>query len=348
MLLYIHIPFCDSKCFYCSFNSYTTKHHLKDEYIDALLKQLKYELKRFDVKSFESIFIGGGTPSTLKSKYYKKIFKTIEPFIDSDIEITIEANPNSATKEWLKDIKDIGVNRVSFGAQSFNDEKLRFLGRAHSSKDTIKAVYNAKDIGFENISIDLIYDCSIDTKKMVEADIKMALNLPINHISTYALTLEENTLFFKKRWVKKDDDDLAYFVANLIKDRFIQYEVSNFGIYFSKHNIGYWQHKDYIGVGSGAVGFLKDKRFYTKSSLEDYIKNPFNTETENLSKKDLLIEKIFLGLRAIFGIDMKILDTKILKRVDILKSEGKIYEKKGKIYNKNLFLADEIALFLIE
>lgn len=348
MLLYIHIPFCDSKCFYCSFNSYTKKHYLKKEYIKALLKQLDFELKKIKKNEIESIFIGGGTPSTLEANYYEEIFKKIEPYLKKDIEITIEANPNSVKKEWLRDIKSLGLNRVSFGVQSFDEKKLKFLGRAHSSKEAISAVENAFSVGFENISIDLIYETILDTKELLEKDIKIALNLPINHISAYALTLEENTPFFNRKDVKKDDESLGYFIAGLITKKFPQYEISNFGLYKSKHNLGYWMLKDYIGVGAGAVGFYKNQRFYTQNSLEDYIKNPTKKEVENLTNEDLITEKIFLGFRSIVGVKKSILNESMLKRAQILIKNGKIYEKDKKLYNKNLFLADEISLYILQ
>lgn len=349
MLLYIHIPFCDSKCFYCSFNSYTQKHYLKDDYIKALLKQIDFELKRFDVKKeeIETIFIGGGTPSVLQAKYYEKIFKKIEPFFKKDIEITIEANPNSAKYEWLKAVKDLGVNRVSFGVQSFDDNKLKFLGRAHNKKDAVAAVKNAFKAGFENISLDIIYESALDTKELLKKDIDLALSLPINHISAYALTLEENTPFFNKKEVKKDDESMGYFVAEMINKKFPQYEISNFGSYQSKHNLGYWRLKEYIGVGAGAVGFSKNQRFYTQNSLDEYIKNPTRVDIEHLSHNDLIVEKIFLGFRSIIGVKKDILNDEMIKKADILIKNGKISEKNGKLYNKNFFLADEISLYII-
>ena len=346
MLLYIHIPFCDSKCHYCSFNSFTKNHHLKKDYIKALLKQLNFEFERFKVnKNIESVFIGGGTPSVLDVKYYEEIFKIVSPHFKDNIEITIEANPNSATYEWLKNIKEFGINRVSFGVQSFNDKKLKFLGRSHNSKDALKAINNAQKSGFENISIDIIYDTALDNKELLKKDIDLALSLPINHISAYSLTIEENTLFENKKDVKKSDENIGYFLKKIIP--FEQYEVSNFGKYKCFHNIGYWKLKDYIGVGAGAVGFLKNKRFYPKNDLFEYIKDPLDIKVENLTQKEITVEKIFLGFRSFIGVDKKILNKDMEKRAKILIKENKLYEKNGKIYNKNFFLADEISLFIL-
>ena len=343
MLLYIHIPFCDSKCHYCSFNSFTQNHHLKKSYFESLLTQLEFEIKRFDLKKnqIESIFVGGGTPSTIKPTYYEKLFEKIAPYIKKDAEITFEANPNSATKEWLKGIKELGANRVSFGVQSFDEKKLKFLGRSHSFKDAIRAINDAKSVGFEKINIDIIYDTKLDTKKLLKDDIKTALTLPISHISAYSLTIEKNT-YFENKDVKKDDEYIGYYIKELIP--FEQYEVSNFGQHKSIHNMGYWRLKDYIGVGCGAVGFSKNRRFYPYTDLNEYIKNPTAIKEEILSDEDIRVEKIFLGLRSCVGVDIDILDE---KKVKILEDEGKIYKKGSKIFNTNYFVADEIALFLI-
>jgi len=170
MLLYIHIPFCDSKCHYCSFNSYVDKFHLKQQYMQAVLKQLKSDIALYNVakESIETIFIGGGTPSTVEASLYEPIFSYIKPYLSKDPEITTEANPNSASKQWIKGMFLLGVNRISFGVQSFNDTKLKFLNRAHNTQEAISVVQNAKDIGIDNISLDLIYATNMDTKEMLQ------------------------------------------------------------------------------------------------------------------------------------------------------------------------------------
>ena len=350
MLLYIHIPYCDSKCYYCSFNSYTDKFYSRENYILALIKQLEFELKRFRVKAcnIESIFIGGGTPSTITPKLYEYIFKTLEPFIKSGAEITIEANPNSATLSWLSGVYELGVNRVSFGVQSFNNRKLKALNRSHSANQAINVVKNAKKVGFNHISLDLIYNYMNDTKEILKRDIDIAFNLPIDHISAYELTIEDGTKFSLTPEVKQEDNDLAFFIADEIKRRgFEHYEISNFGKYKSYHNRGYWQLKDYIGVGAGAVGFKKDRRYYPSINIDNYIKNPLDIREEILTKEDILTEKIFLGLRSNIGIDETILNKDIVKKADFLVEKGKLI-KDGKVYkNINFFLSDEIALYLL-
>lgn len=349
MLLYIHIPFCDSKCSYCAFNSYVDKFHLKQAYMSALITQLQFELKRFHVKKqeIETIFIGGGTPSTVSPKLYKPLFDLLQPYLKKNIEITSEANPNSATKEWLKGMKDLGVNRISFGTQSFNAEKLKLLNRAHSAQQAIESVHNASQVGFQNISLDLIYATLGDTKELLEFDIKTAFSLPINHISAYALTIEEGTAFESKPEMSKEQLELTNWIFEEIKHHgFEQYEISNFGSYKSLHNMGYWNYKDYIGLGAGAVGKLDTKRFYPQTVIEKYIENPNIIKEEILSEEDMRIEKIFLGFRSFIGVNASILEKEEYKRAMILVEEAKLSFLNNIFYNKEFLLADEITLFI--
>jgi len=221
--------------------------------MQALYTQLSFELKRFDVKrkQIKTLFIGGGTPSTVDSELYKPIFELLEPYLQDDAEITTEANPNSATKEWLKGMKSLGVNRVSFGVQSFNSDKLKSLNRAHTPQQAKEGVIYAKEIGFEHLSLDLIYNYQGDTQELLLNDIEEAFSLPIDHISAYELTIEDGTKFSTTPEVKQENEDLAFFVADEIKKRgFTHYEISNFGSYQSRHNKGYWELEDYIGAGA--------------------------------------------------------------------------------------------------
>jgi len=347
MLLYLHIPFCDSKCSYCSFNSFTNLEHLYKDYMEALYISLKEELQ--NVKKLETIFIGGGTPSVIEPKYYEKIFNLLSPYIKDSIEITTEANPNSATKDWLKGMYNLGVNRVSFGVQSFNDKKLKILNRAHTKIDAIDAINNSFNIGFKNISLDIIYDLYIDTKELLVDDLKTAFNLPINHISCYELTIEKATPFSKQTGIKKESEELGFFIRDYIINRgFSQYEVSNYGTYHSRHNLGYWEHKNYLGVGAGAVGFIDNKRYYPHTNIEKFIKEPYFRRVENLTKDDILTEKIFLGFRSIVGVKQDILSKSMQKRASILLKEGKLELQNGIYFNKEYFLSDELALFIMQ
>jgi len=311
--------------------------------------QLDFELKRFSAtkNSIQTVFIGGGTPSTIEPYMYRDIFKKLEPYLTKDAEITSEANPNSATYEWLFGMYELGVNRISFGVQSFDKNKLKLLNRSHSPKQARDAILHAKDVGFENISLDLIYATLGDTKELLLEDIQTASNLPINHLSAYALTIEQNTPFEKKPHLSlEDSNSQRWFLQKIEEFGFKQYEISNFGSYQSKHNLGYWEYKDYIGLGSGAVGKLNMQRFYPHTIVEEYINNPLDIKVETLSKEDKKFEQIFLGFRSVVGVREDILDTNELQKAYILTDEEKIYYKNGVFYNKDYFLADEITLFL--
>jgi oxygen-independent coproporphyrinogen-3 oxidase len=315
----------------------------------ALKEQLSYELDRFQAKhgSVETFFIGGGTPSTVEAKLYEDIFQTLRPYFKKNIEITTEANPNSATKEWLEGMKSLGVNRVSFGVQSFDDKKLKLLNRAHNSAQAKKAIKDAKDVGYKNISLDIIYATYGDTKELLQNDLKIAFELPINHLSAYALIIEEGTAFEKKPQMSKENLKLTQWLFDEIKKQnFSQYEISNFGTYKSEHNLGYWRYKDYIGLGSGAVGKLGLKRYYPTCSIEDYIKNPLDIKTESLNKDEKKMEQIFLGLRSCVGVSKNLLDKSEIKKAQLLVDEDKLSFKNDTFYNTNYLLADEIALFI--
>ncbi len=353
MLLYIHIPFCDSKCHYCAFNSYTSLHHLKKKFVEALCKQLDYELKSIKNDTIKTIFIGGGTPSTLTIEHYEEIFKCINPYLQNIQEISIEANPNSITKIWLEGIKNIGINRISFGVQSFNDKKLKFLGRNHSSKMAINAIQLARKVGFEHINCDIIYDTILDTKQLIDDDLNIIKNLPIDHISAYSLTLEDGTKFFNKSNVKVDDEDMAKYIFEQLKENgFTQYEISNFALNKtskSKHNLGYWQYEQYIGVGAGAVGCINNKRYYNYKDINEYIQNCLNyVDIEILSDEDIKVEKILLGLRCEIGINKNILNDKEIIKANNLQELGKISFKNNQYYSNDFLLADELALYILE
>ena len=354
MLLYLHIPFCDSKCHYCAFNSYTDRFHLKKEYMRALRSQLKYELQKNinEDKKLESIFFGGGTPSTIKTDEYKEVFEILNPYIDKNTEITTECNPNSATKSWLKDMKDLGVNRISFGVQSFNDEKLKKLNRAHNANGAINAIQNAKCIGFNSINCDIIYGVEGDSFSSLKKDFDVIFSLNVEHISAYSLTLEEGTKFFNKSEIKIDDEELSYQLFQYLKENgFNQYEISNFSKTKkdeSKHNYGYWQHKNYIGIGAGAVGCVDKIRYYPNKGLEEYISNPCDYEIENLSDEDIIVEKVLLGLRCSNGFDLNILNKTQKQKVYELIKEKKLWQNSYIIVNNNFLLADELALYILE
>jgi oxygen-independent coproporphyrinogen-3 oxidase len=349
MLLYIHIPFCDSKCHYCSFNSYVDLFPLRNDYMKALERQLVFELQRFGVQeqSIETVFIGGGTPSTVAPEQYAPLFEKLRPYLKEGIEITSEANPNSATAQWLAGMRALGVNRISFGVQSFDDAKLKRLGRAHRGDDASAALMRAEAAGFEHLSLDLIYGVAGDTQQLLEVDLNKAFALPIDHLSAYALTIEEGTPFSSTPEMADEKLNLTrQLFAKIEAHGFEQYEISNFGNYRSQHNLGYWHHKDYIGLGSGAVGFLKETRFYPTQDVRAYIHDPLDITSEPLSPASIKTEKLFLGLRSGTGVDKNILSSEELSRTELLVAEKKLYVKDGRFYNSDFLLSDELVLFI--
>ena len=319
--------------------------------MEALHRQLQYELERFGATegSIDTLFIGGGTPSTIVPDLYRPIFELLRPYIKKDAEITTEANPNSATNLWIEGMRDLGINRISFGVQSFDTKKLKALNRAHTPKNAIESIECAKSLGIEHISLDIIYNYRGDTKELLKHDIDTALSLPIDHISAYELTIEPHTAFAKTPEVRQSDDELAFFVADAITSRgFDHYEISNFGRYHSRHNQGYWRLEDYIGAGAGAVGFLRDRRYYPQSDIDRYINSPLDISTEILTPQEILTENIFLGLRSDIGVEKAMLSDDMRKRADFLVSKGKLSLDRDRYKNSDLFLADEVALYIID
>jgi len=316
----------------------------------ALNNQLQEELKKTN-DHLKSIFIGGGTPSSIEAKLYDTIFLSLQNFINIDTEITIEANPNSTTLEWLTHLKFLGVNRVSFGVQSFNDQKLKFLGRNHNKEMALNSIQLAAQAGFRNINLDIIYDTAIDTEKLIKDDLEIIKTLPINHISAYGLTIEEGTKFFNRPEVKIENIDMASFIfASLAEFGFTQYEISNFSKNIkarSKHNFGYWEKEDYLGVGAGAVGCIGSQRYYPKKDVQEYIDNPFSYEDiEILNPEDIKFERIFLGLRSLAGVPLSLFNDKQKEKITLLLEEKKVTLEDGILFNNNFLLSDEIALFL--
>jgi oxygen-independent coproporphyrinogen-3 oxidase len=308
-----------------------------------------FELKRFKLapKSVDTLYFGGGTPSSVDFSLYKKIFDLLAPYLCDDAEITFEANPNSATSDWLQGVLEYGCNRISIGIQSFDEEKLRFLGRVHSSQQAKDAVLRAHEIGFDNISIDIIYDTPFDNEEFVKDELSIALELPISHLSAYSLTIEENSAFKGKVDLKNENLDSAKIIFDALNQNgFLQYEVSSFGKKLSRHNMAYWHMRDYIGVGAGAVGFLGNKRFYPQVDIGKYISNPFLIEEELISTDELRFERLFLGLRSIIGINEIDIKKQNIQRIDELMKHKKMDKKNGRLIATDFLLADEIALYL--
>ncbi len=303
---YIHIPFCIRKCRYCNFVS-GADIQLKDEYINSLTYQIKKQYKNEELKT---LYIGGGTPSLLETKNIEGLISLFK--ISSNAEITLEVNPETVDENKFKLFKQLGINRISLGVQTFNGKILNKIGRLHDEKTIYKALNNLKNAGFSNISIDLIYGLPNQNLSDVKNDIKKALELDITHISTYGLKIEKNSYFGKNLPNNLPDDTMQetmflYICEALEKNSFKHYEISNFAKlgYASRHNLCYWQNKNYYGFGVNASGYIGDIRYKNQSDLKKYILNPLDREEETvLTAKEKLEEEIILALRLNNGINI--------------------------------------------
>jgi oxygen-independent coproporphyrinogen-3 oxidase len=367
--LYIHIPFCLSKCGYCSFYSIKSI-NLIPAFLSALKQEMEFYSNHF--QSFDTIYIGGGTPSLLTAKQLAEIFIAINKFykIEPPVEITIEVNPGDVSADYFQSLRSLGINRLNIGIQSFNDNLLKFLGRRHSEKDAIEAIDAARTAGFTNVGIDLIYGVHHQDIKLWKRTLQKALSFAPAHISCYQLSLEVRTPLNKKYGAEgiklpKEEQQAKFFLTTaeeLENAGYIHYEVSNFARnenLKSRHNLKYWQHVPYLGLGPAAHSFLEKRRWWNKPFVNNYLKeiaqNTMPVENEEiLSAEQLQLEALFLGLRTKAGIDLKLY--KIRYNADLLEDKKTIIESliKNKLVEvKNGFLrptrsgmavADSLAL----
>jgi oxygen-independent coproporphyrinogen-3 oxidase len=277
--LYIHVPWCVKKCPYCDFNSHKSPEALpEDDYINALIRDLEHVIPTIWGRTIQTIFIGGGTPSLFSAKAYEKLFSSLRALlpISHNAEITLEANPGTFEQQRFSDYRSLGINRLSIGIQSFNDQSLNALGRIHDSQQAIAAVETAQRVGFENINLDLMFGLPQQTAKMAQHDIETAISLQPSHLSYYQLTIEPNTLFYSQPpTLPKDDPIIDWQLdsqSKLAKAGYKQYEVSAYAKdnQQCRHNINYWQFGDYLGIGAGAHGKISDaaKQTITRQSKQ--------------------------------------------------------------------------------
>jgi len=328
---YIHIPFCRSKCHYCSFISFD-KPELKKEYLKTLEKEIKFF---YGGELLDTLYIGGGTPSLLDSEEIENIAKLFN--INTNTEFTIEVNPEGGNYDFFREIYDAGINRISLGCQSFDDKILKNINRRHNAGQVIEAVRCAQDAGFKNISLDLIYGLPEQTTDGFLNDLKTAMKLGIQHISLYGLKLEQGCYFYSHIPENLPDDDMQadmYLAAAdfLECQGFHQYEVSNFSLrgYNSRHNCAYWKNQEYYGFGTAAHGYVNGIRYANSDTIEEYIKDfSSKKETKLLTIQEKLEEEIFLGFRLTKGIDTSQINSKYNIKFD---------EKYRQILNKYLNL----------
>lgn len=306
--VYIHIPFCDNICSYCDFCKQFYNENLVNKYLIELEKEIK---SKYQGEILKTIYIGGGTPSSLNTNELEKLFNIIKIFkLDNDYEFTIEVNPESINEEKLILFKNNHVNRISIGIESTNLDFLKYLNRKYTYEEAKEKVLLINKY-FNNINVDLIYGLENETIKDLEKDIDNILLLPITHISTYSLIIENNTVLSinKTKNINEELDELMYktIIKKLANNNFKHYEISNFSKdnYESKHNLVYWNNKNYYGFGLGASGYIENIRYDNTRSMSKYLEGNYILNKEILNIKDIISYELILGFRKIDGINIK-------------------------------------------
>ena len=372
--LYIHFPFCSSKCIYCGFYSLASL-SLKNRFLQALKQEISLKNAFFQNHSLKTIYFGGGTPSLFSKEEFSSILNTLASYVplQNVVEFTIEVNPEQCTVSYLSELKQLGINRLSIGVQSFDDQLLLCLGRKHTAIQALDAVANAQKAGFENLSIDLIYGIPFRSPDLWEKELEITFQLPITHLSAYALTVEENSLLLRELRKKKghpysvgkdqdaerSENDLNTLLQFCDKNGFEQYEISNFSKvgFESIHNSNYWNDTPYLGLGPSAHSYSDHQRSWNISSLLKYMEGIETgssfTEHEFLSLASRFNETIMLGLRTKKGVSLSVIDKKYGEEVknqllhDLKKIDTDLYyiskDQLG-LTRKGLFIAD----FIIE
>lgn len=357
--IYVHIPFCRNICSYCDFCKMFYNAKDSARYLEALAKEVdEYYLN----EKVKTIYIGGGTPSVLNPEELSKLFKIIKNFkTTADCEITFECNPEDISEVLIDILKTNGVNRISIGIESFNVDKLKFMERISEINDLKEKMEMIRNKGINNISLDLMYGIPNENIDILKKDVKQFLKLNPEHISTYSLIVEDSTKI-KIRGEKNIDEDeeflmFDYIVKRLKSKGYIQYEISNFAKegYYSKHNLTYWNNKEYYGFGLGAAGYMNGFRYENTKNIDAYCEGNYRKEETLLSRQEVMEYELMLGLRKLEGIDLQEFFDKyevniqdvfpvkpLLKNKDLIYKNGKIFINPNKLYIMN-----EILLKLI-
>ena len=374
-MIYLHIPFCKQKCSYCNFH-FSTSFSLKDEMLSAIKKEIQLRHNELENKTLKSLYFGGGTPSVLSVDEIKSLIDEIQKYFsfDENIEITLESNPDDLNKNFLKELSKTEVNRLSIGTQSFYDEDLKLMNRAHNASEAESSIKRAQDFGLVNISIDLIYGSPTSNFEIWKDNLSKTIELQVPHVSSYALTVEPKTAL--EKWIENgkirspeetEQNQEFYYMKDFLKDNgFDHYEISNFGKpgFHSKHNSAYWKSEPYLGIGPSAHSYNGHlERSWNIANNPIYIKNLNQNilpiEKEILTEKDRFNEMIMIGLRTIWGVDLNRINQNFSSEViDYLNQEIKSKIESGileiennylKIPEKHWFLADGIAsdLFIV-
>ena len=333
MVIYIHIPFCVRKCYYCDFLSGPADEETIDKYVKALINEIEYYGERCGKAGknipVTSVFFGGGTPSLIDSMYIKRVMSKLKELfhIEENAEVTIECNPGTANEKKLKRYREIGINRISIGLQSANDEELKSIGRIHTYEQFLNIYKEARNVGFDNINVDLMSALPNQTLDSYKETLHKVIELNPEHISAYSLILEEGTCLYEqiealeregKETGLPDEDterNMYYETKRILEENgYYRYEISNYAKKGKecKHNIAYWRREHYIGMGIGAASYMHNVRMKNISDINEYINidrnNPMcddKTEMELLTTEDKMAEFMFLGLRMVEGISIK-------------------------------------------
>lgn len=373
---YIHIPFCQHICSYCDFNKFFIKNQPVDEYIQSLEKEMQLTLEQTPTNYLETIFVGGGTPTALTVEQLQKlthIIKSNLPY-DDQTEFTFEANPQDLTIEKLEVLKNAGVNRISIGVQTFNEKLLKDIGRTHSPAEVFEAIENTKKMGFENISIDLIYSLPNQTIEDFSKTLKTAFSLGITHFSGYSLILEPKTIFYnlynQKRLTLPPEEIETAMYDLLMKEMeahgYKQYEISNFASdekYQSRHNLTYWKNEEYYGFGAGAHSYVAGKRITNHGPLKKYMEDLNNNQLPYLTVHEVTMEEkmeeeMFLGLRTIKGVSLKAFESKFGKElldffndaieVSVKRQLLEVVDGHVRLTKKGRFLGNEVFVTFLQ
>ena len=322
--LYIHIPFCEHICDYCDF----TKLQYFTIFAEPYLKHLKIELDNYQINhQLETIYVGGGTPTSLEDDLFVKLLKIIEPYSHNVKEYTFECNPESLSEYKLLMMKAYGVNRLSIGVESTNDEILKAINRHHTYADVKNAIVRAQKVGFDNTNVDLILGLPGSDLSQLKLDLTNLLSLGIQHISCYSLTVHPNTVFFLKNISEPLSDQSRelydYVESYLSKNGFVHYEISNWALpgKESHHNMVYWKNEQYYGVGLGASGYVNNIRYTNTKSITEYLKGKTRDIEETVTREDDIEYQIMLNLRTINGLNLS--DFKNKFGYDLLEAKEK-------------------------
>ena len=358
MYIFIHIPFCNSLCNYCDFPKMFYDKKFISKYLDSLEKEINQRYKNEPVKT---IYIGGGTPTSLNIVELERLLKITNIFNkDNLVEYTIESNIESLSEEKIKLLKKYNINRISLGVESLNNDNLKELNRHHTKEQTLKLIKTLKQNKINNISIDYIYGIN-NNINIIKEDINLFLTLDIPHISCYSLIIEKNTIFGiqKREYINEDIEYQMYKYINktLTQNNYSQYEISNYAKenYESLHHLNYWNNGAYFGLGLGAVSYLNKRRITNTKNLTKYLNKDYHKEITYESLKIRISNELILGLRKIKGIDIKEFQIKYKKDIltlynikDLLQENKLLLENNYlKINPKYLYLSNEILINLI-